>query len=160
MSALSDRIDALVAALASDAALTAWCQTNYGKAHKVFSYMIDLDNPPAEADCPCIQIAPASVVCGNGETRHDRQLIMVCRLVDAEARALPDTNIVEFKGGKNICDFMQLAVSAIAAAGIGNELLARVEAAFGDLTFFPFFMAGMPLSISEDYTLGADRLAL
>jgi len=84
----------------------------------------------------------------------------VCSLYDESFRTYADEAIIEYNGVQNIVDFLQLSIRALASADLGNALLKLLEPAFETIEAFPYFMAGLPLSITEDYVLGVDRLAL
>ena len=85
---------------------------------------------------------------------------MVCCLYDEESFLNPDAGVVEHRGGRRLCEFMELALRALDAAAAGNELLGLIEAELESIESYPFFMAGAPITLTEDYTLSADRLAL
>jgi len=146
-------------ALADDAALTAWAQAAYGRKQRIF-INYDLRNPPGAADCPYVALYPEILRLGTGQTRKLAQLQLELCLYDESLRIYADDSITEYAGVQNIIDFMQLAIRAVQASDLGNALLEMLEPAFETIESFPFFVAGLPLAITEDYVLGADRLAL
>ena len=146
-------------ALADDAALTAWAQAAYGRKHRIF-INYDLRNPPGEADCPYVALYPEILRLGTGQTRKLTQFAMEVCLCDESLRIYADDTVEEHAGVQNIVDFMQHAIRALETIDLGNALLELLEPAFDTIESFPFFSAGLPLAITEDYVLGADRLAL
>jgi hypothetical protein len=152
-------IQAAAQALAADSALTAWAQATYGRPQKVY-INIDLKNPPGQADCPYVILRPATARIGNAQAQKLAQLEMVCCLYDESFRTYAEDAITEYNGVQRLCELIQLAIRALAALDIGNALLNLLEPDFDTIESFPFFMAGLPLAITEDYVLGADRLEL
>ena len=146
-------------ALADNAALTAWAQAAYGRKQRI-KINYDLRNPPGAADCPYVALYPQVMRLGTGQTRKLAQSRMELCLYDESLRIYADDTMTEYAGVQNIIDFMQLAIRAIETTDLGNALLELLEPAFETIESFPFFLAGLPLAITEDYVLGADRLAL
>lgn len=156
---LKTTIEAFKDALTINAGLTDWAQARYGRSHKVY-VNIDTRQPPGESDCPYIMLRPTAARYGRGASQKIINIDMLCCLYDEEFVLDPETNAVEYYGIGNSMDMLDLAVAAIAAVGTGNSLLQDVEAEFETIEFFPFFMAGCPLTLVEPITLGADRLTL
>jgi hypothetical protein len=159
MTPLKNRINTFAQVLAADPGLTAWALSAYGRKPKVF-INIDTEKPPGEEHCPYVLLYPESARFGNAQNEKLSTLTMVCALYDAGFRTYADGDIVEYAGVQNLLDLMQLAVRALAAVDLGNELLSVLEPVFDTIDSFPFFLAGLPLAISGDYVLGSDRLEL
>lgn len=64
MITLSAILDRAAAKLATDAALLAWCQAQFGKAPLIF-IGLDEQNPPGVDQCPCIVLRPTHAVDGD-----------------------------------------------------------------------------------------------
>ena len=152
-------IESFKDALTIDSALTAWSQGAYGRAQKVY-VNIDVRNPPGESDCPYILLRPVSAAYGRGVSQKTLNIELLCCLYDEEFVQDPETNAVEYYGVVNCMQMLDLAVAAIAAVDTGNSLLQDIEAEFETIEFFPFFMAGCPLTMAEPITLGAVRTTL
>lgn len=160
MTQLTDRIDAFKTALATDAALLAWAQGQYGRPHVVHVYGLDERQPPGAADCPYIALQPSVSRTGQAQTRRERQFELLFGIFDEQYADDPVTHVREYRGGRNLCIFIELALQALGAQDVGNELLGEIEAQFESVEFFPIFLAGLPFTLSEDLVLSADRLAL
>ena len=156
---LTPSIRAFAEALAADADLTQWAQATYGRKQKIY-INFDGQNPPGSEDCPYLTLRPEIMRIGNAQTQKMAQFEMVCSLYDESFRTYADEAIIEYNGVQNIVDFLQLSIRALASADLGNALLKLLEPAFETIEAFPYFMAGLPLLITEDYVLGVDRLAL
>jgi hypothetical protein len=152
-------ISAIAAALAADAALSAWSTAAYGRVPKIYISIDDRD-PPGEAESPYILLYPSMARYGRGMTEKMIELQMVACIFDAAFKTYADTEIIEYKGVQNCIEMLDLAVNAIAAVNAGNALLQSVEAEFDTIGAFPFFMAWAPITYVEPLCMGADRLAL
>jgi hypothetical protein len=156
---LKTTIEAFKDALSVNAALTAWAQAAYGRTQKIY-VNIDVRKPPGEEDCPYIMLRPTAARYGRGLSEKTINIEMLCCLYDEEFVQDPETNAVEYFGIGNSMDMLDLAVAAIAAVSTGNALLQDVDAEFETIEFFPFFMAGCPITLVEPITLGAVRTTL
>ena len=152
-------LEAFKDALSQNAAILAWSQAAYGRAHKVY-VGIDSRNPPAEADCPCIRFEPVFCQYGRGVTQKISNFAMWAELYDEEFVQDPETNAVQYLGVQRMMDLLDLAVAALAAVDTGNALLQDIAAEFETVENFPFFIVGAPLTLVEPFTLGSVRTTL
>lgn len=146
-------------ALTANAALSTWCQAIYGRQLTVYVNM-DARNPPGEEQCPYILIRPTAAVYGRGASQKTMMYDLLCVVNDTSEQINAEIGAEEYSGVQAVIDFLDYAVAAIAAADTGNALLQDVQAEFETIEFFPFFMAGCPLTLVEPYPLGAARTTL
>ena len=146
-------------ALSRNAALTAWAHSNYGRAQRVY-VNIDLRNPPGELNCPYALLRPLAATYGRAATQKTMDYELMCCLYDEAWTLDPETNAVEYAGVQRCMDMLDLAVAAIAAVDTGNALLQQISAEFETIEFFPFFMAGAPISLVEPLPISAARTTL
>jgi hypothetical protein len=146
-------------ALTASSALSTWCQAIYGRQLTVYVNM-DARNPPGEADCPYILIRPVAAIYGRGARDKTMQYDLLCCVNDETEQINAEIGAEEYSGVQAVIDFLDLAVAAIAATDTGNALLQDIQAEFETIEFFPFFMAGCPLTLVEPFPLGATRTTL
>lgn len=146
-------------ALSRNAALTAWAHAAYGKAQRVY-VNIDMRNPPGELNCPYVLLRPLMASYGRAATQKTMDYELMCSIYDENWTLDPETNAVEYAGVQRCMDMLDLVVAAIAAVNTGNALLQQISAEFETIEFFPFFMAGCPISLVEPLTISADRTTL
>jgi hypothetical protein len=156
---LKTTLEAFKDALTGNAALATWCQAIYGRQVNVYVNR-DMRNPPGEAECPYILIQPVAAYYGRGATTKTMQFDMVCCVNDDTEQINAEIGAKEYSGVQAVIDLLDLAVAAIAAVDTGNALLQDIQAEFETIEFFPFFMAGAPISLVEPLPLGADRVTL
>lgn len=152
-------MDAVSAALAADEDLASWADDNYAATLKVFVSR-DLQDPPAEADMPCLIVYPISKRVGRFETSKEHGVLVEAWLKDASVRDRDGyANIVEYTGSANIEALRKLAETAVAGVDTGNVIMATVEVEYDTVSMFPLFFAIMALTfIDESVPMGADRL--
>ena len=167
MLSLSTHINSLAEALATNAAILSFANTNYGKLHKIY-VNLDLRNPPAEADCPYIAFYPQLQSYGRESREQMIEIEVVCCLHDtalithfcpppADHTQIP--NLVEYAGVRRLENFRRTVEKAIAAVAIGNAAISAGESDYETIDFFPFFMVGQRFTIIDHLCIGEDPLA-
>lgn len=145
-------------AILGDTATQTWCNTNYGRVHKVYG-SIDTREPPAEDQYPIVHIFPITMSGGYDLDRAEYELGVVCGINDSALKTGLDDNAVEYQGVGNIETFRQKVEAAIAAAIPANYFLSEMSADYEVIEFFPFFIVGMRCVITKDYFQGDSPFA-
>jgi hypothetical protein len=151
-------LNALVNAIATDADLTAWCNTTYGRQHKVF-VNIDKRNPPGEEDCPFVIIFPIQKRVGRGGVGQKLHGFEAdCCIYNEDSGTPTEPNVLWCTGVTEIEAFRKKVETAIANINISNILLETIDIEYEVIESFPFLWAGMTLIITETVTIGSDPL--
>lgn len=156
-------VELLVDALIADAAILAWCNTNYSTPHTIYKG-IDLRKPPPETDYPIIHIWPISKMEGYSLPEQTHSFGVVCGIYDTTQSSDTDTNLVtvkKYKGLANIEAFRKLAEDAVTAeidSNTNTNLLHidTLDISYETIESFPFFLAVNIYSCNEDYSQGDD----
>ncbi len=145
----------LATAISTNAALSAWCNTTYGHAHKVY-VNLDHRNPPGDADCPFVVLYPISKSAGMGTSVKRHTFEVDCCIYDDTTRTTGQ--VLEYNAIRRVEEFRKLIETAIASADTGDGLIETVEIEYSVVEAFPFAWAGMVIEINENFTMGADPL--
>lgn len=143
--------------LALNAGLLAWSKVTYGQDHKVY-INIDRRNPPGEDDCPYVVIYPITKNVGSAESAKKHGLEMVCCIHDDASRTHAETNVTEYEGVQNIETFRKKVEGILDDTDLGDAFIETVDIEYDTIEMFPFMMAGMVVSIHEDWSFGDDPL--
>lgn len=149
--------DALSAAIAADAALTAWCQTNYANDPTVFVGM-DARNPPSVEKMPAVIVYPVSKSVGLARPQKDHEMVVDCWLHDSGMRErIGFSNIIEYAGIHNVEEMRKLVETVAAGLSDGETYLADAAIEYDVIEQFPIFSAAMLLTYQEESVpMGAD----
>lgn len=138
---LAETMAAIRDAIKADQAVTAWCQQNYGRQHKVY-VGIDEENPPAEADYPLVAVIPAGHKWGLKSRLEEARLIIVCGIVQSAVDIAG--NVIELRGIQEIETFRRLVEERLLKAGL---LMADSAAESHSGYFFPVFASETGITI-------------
>lgn len=142
-------------ALAQDSAISSWCLATYGRTHTLY-INLDINNPPAESNCPYFVLYPDAKTAGPQSARKNHRMVMVCCLNDDSSETNPETNVVEYKGVKRLEVLRKKGEDALAAADIGRAVIDVVDIEYDTIESFPFMMAGTMVDVGESHLLGGD----
>ena len=143
--------------IALNADLGAWSDVTYGRTHEVF-INIDRRNPPGEDDCPYVVLYPISKNVGSGEGVKRHGFEIICCINDDSSRTHAEANITEYEGVQNIETFRKKVETIIDAADLSGAFVETVDIEYETIEMFPFMMAGMVISVHEDWSFGEDPL--
>jgi len=145
-------------AVHDNSALSAWCTTNYGRAHKVY-IGVDTRKPPDNSAYPLVHVFPMTKSAGGGN--QDLIVGLTCGIYDADTRTVTGyTRVVEFEGVQNIEAFRKLVETAALTAVLDNGYwFADLDIVYETVEFFPFFLAGMQLTVRGDIAFPSDQFA-
>ena len=154
-------INTILAALADDiaknAGLKTWANTNYSQNHKVF-INIDRRNPPGESDCPYVVLYPISKNVGSGEGVKRHGFEIICCINDDSSRTHAEANVTEYAGVQDIETFRKMVETIIDGTDLGGAFMETVDIEYETIEMFPFMMAGMVVSVREDWSFSDDPL--
>jgi len=143
-------------AVHDDSDLQSWCASNYSRNHKVY-VGVDTRRPPAEDQYPLVYLYPVAKRGGYGLGTQDHVIGAACGLADEDTRAVSGkTNLVELAGVQHLRTFRKYVDAAILGAELGDLTAGSVEIAFETLDFFPFFLATMEFTFTNEYAQGDD----
>lgn len=152
-------VDTISEAIAQDSDIATWCQTNYGGGQTVY-VNIDERNLPGASGCPYIALWPASKHVGRAVIKKNHVVEIACCIHDDNSRTHGEIdNIVEFTGVANIEALRKLIETSVAEIDFGKPYLADVDIEYDTITSFPFFYAGMMITIIETVVIGGDHLS-
>ena len=143
--------------IALNADLGAWSTVTYGRTHEVF-INIDRRNPPGEDNCPYVVLYPISKNVGSGESVKRHGFEIICCVNDDSSRTHAETNVTEYEGVQNIETFRKKVETIIDGTDIGGAFVETVDIEYETIEMFPFMMAGMVVSIHEDWSFGDNPL--
>lgn len=143
--------------IALDAELDAWCMDTYGRNCKVL-VNYDTRNPPGESDCPFVAIYPGAKRAGQAVAVKEHVIDIGCCIHDEASVVHPETNMTEYKGVQRIEVMRKYVEDAVAGTSMGNALVAAVDIEYDTIDMFPFMVAAMAVTITEDVTIGSDAL--
>jgi len=147
-------MDAVRNAVHDDAATQSWCTTNYSRKHKVY-VGVDARKPPAEADYPIVHIFPLGKSVGYDLDQQSHVISVTCGVnTTATVTVTGKVNIIEMQGIAHIEAFRKLVESAIVAVIPSNCQIATLEIEYETIEFYPFFLANMEFTITEEYYQG------
>lgn len=135
-------------AVANDAAIAAWCTTNYGQAHKVY-VGVDTRNPPASSNYPLVHIFPLAKSAGYELESEPHVIGVNCGIYDDDSTTTG--KITEMEGVGNLEAFRKLVETALLGAVASPQRIERIEIEYETIEFFPFFLCGMEVVVSDDY---------
>jgi len=146
-------------AVHDDSDTQTWCTANYSRNHKVY-VGLDTREPPAEDQYPLVYIYPVVERAGYDLDSQDLVIGATCGIVDDDTRTVAGkTNAVELAGVQNIETFRKYVETAIVGAELGDLMISTVEIAYETIDFFPFFIATMEFTFTDDYAQGDDPFA-
>jgi len=90
MSDVNTLLTSIRDAIAGDAATKVWTQATYTKDHTLF-VGVDINTPPAEADCPCVVLAPVEKVGGEEQDTIGHQFNVSCEIFDESMTTVTST---------------------------------------------------------------------
>lgn len=173
--------NALTAAVAGDSALETWCQAKYGQSVSVYVGM-DMRNPPGEDDYPLVHIVASGKVAGQSLAAIDHRFSVVCGVHDTRSESSTDawtdhagdiwvdeggdvwvdheTNagIVQSYGVTYVEELRALVQTAITGAVPAGCWVERIEVDYESVEMYPFFLAGMEITVSQPVYQGGDPL--
>ena len=147
-------LSAIKTAIADDADVKAWTQDVYKKDHMVF-LGTDRRQEPDEDKYPLVGIFPVSKECGYDATIYAHEIDVVCGVHDDDMVDTGVSNLIEYAGIERIEIFRKKVENAIASTNI-EGIITMLRIAYEAIEFFPFFLAGMTIRISEYVSLGDD----
>jgi len=152
-----DLIDDYKEAIVTNGSLLSWVGTTYNTVPTVY---VDIDsrNPPGEDECPFCIIRPESKKVGNGITRKEHILSVMCCVYDSSERSQYQDNIEEYSSIKNLETFRQYVQDAITAVDISNALVSEIDISYETFETFPFLVSDMILKVIENTPMGGDFL--
>lgn len=139
-------------AVADDAAVKAWCQSNYSQDHKVY-VGVDTRKPPGADDYPLVHLYPVSKAEGYSITRQGIIIGATCGIHDSTMLSTGKANVVEYRGVSYIDELRNLIRAAILSVDYG-AYDPDINTEFETIDFFPFFLANMEITFSGEYTQG------
>jgi len=148
-------LDTLADAIASNATLSAWATTTYGKAHKVFINM-DQHAPPEASDAPFVVIYKQSKTEGQGVDPRSHGIGVRCAVNDSTKATPTHTNQTEYNGGSRLETMRRYTRNAVTGASMGNCTVDSIATEYGPLENFPWFVCDMSITILEDALIGVD----
>ncbi len=150
-------IAAIRDALATDVALTAWCNTNYGQPQSIF-VGVDQRKPPNEDDYPCIHLFPLSKASGYDLTEEANGVGLTCGVVnEAETSGLND-KITQLESIPDLETYRGMIIG-IVGANVSGGFIDRVTTTYNTIEFFPFALATMQIQITNPYAMGDDPIS-
>jgi hypothetical protein len=144
-------------AVQADATLLAWCQANYSKAHTVYKGM-DVRQPPPEAHYPIVHLFPVSKALGYGLEKQEHVIAITCGVYDADLDSSTSGGVTlyEYDGIDNLEAMRKLVEAAVKAVVPAGGLIEAMRIEYETIEFFPFLLASMELTISDEYYQGQD----
>ena len=152
-------INDLVEAIAGDSVIETWCQAQYGKSVQVFTY-VDLRNPPAADDCPCVCVTPVEKQYPGRE--YADAVDMTCIVHDRSTRTHDGyDNILEYVGTRNVEALRKLVLSVLAdlVAATDASRIDQVSVDYDTISMFPFMLASQAAAVVTPYTVGSGNPA-
>lgn len=146
-------INAIRDAVKDNAAVSAWCTTNYSVAHNVYKG-VDTRQPPASSSYPLVHIFPVAKSLGYGLESEDHIIGVTVGLYDATQTTTG--TLIEMEGIDNLEAFRKLVETAIVGAVSSPRFIESIEVEYETIEFFPFFLANMEIHISDRYSGGDD----
>jgi hypothetical protein len=137
-------IEQIRTALADDAAITAWCTEQFGKAQTVFIDVDEQHPPDPASDYPAIVVLGLGQVRGDSQREISWELEIGVGVVNEEIVSAGNTRIMT--GFCQAETLRELAEDAIYRAGIGG-VTTRAES--GSASFFPLFISGSVIPITQ-----------
>jgi hypothetical protein len=142
--------------LAASAEIALWAVDAYGRTHKVY-VGIDMRNPPAVGDYPCLSLAMLGKTAGLAADQIEHSIGITCGIYDEAVATNLDANSIEYAGVQHIEEYRKLvetaAVVCVAALGLR---LTELKITFAPIELFPYFLCDMELTIVEDTEFGSD----
>ncbi len=145
-------------AVADNANIKTWAQTNYTKDHYVF-INFDVRNPPEENNCPFVAIYPIHKSVGNTKAVQSHSFEIVCCISQTATATRSKTNLLEYTGFGELEEFRKLVETVIAGVNISNSDLSEINIEYEAIEMFPLFMCGMTVTITNHVTIGSDYLS-
>lgn len=142
-------------AINSDAAVTAWCQTNYSVDPAIY-LGIDQENPPDESEYPLIAVFPWSKE--SGTVREDEGFGVGLLVGVFDENRTKSGNLVEYIGIQKIIELRRLVITAAAGADFDGGMVTTVDVEYEPVEMFPLFLASNNLSIDRPYAFREERL--
>lgn len=150
---ISTLINSMRDAVSGNAALSAWCTTNYSQTHKVY-IGVDTRKPPASSDYPVVHIFPLGKSMGYELEAENHVIGVNVGVYDDDSTTTG--NVIEMEGVANLEAFRKLVETAFIGAVTSPQRIERIEAEYESLEFFPFFLCGMEVHVSDEYFGGND----
>ena len=144
-------------AIRDNAALKAWCTTNYGRNPYVYDGL-DPDDPPPQANYPFVALLPDSRATGDAREDEETGLILFMGIADATKTVDTAKRTVVYKGVANCIAFRRLVIAAAAAASLDDGYIAETGAEYDTLLEFPLFHITQTLVVRRPYQVRDDRV--
>lgn len=145
-------------AVATDASLASWCNTTYGREHRVFK-RIDRRNPPGQNDCPFVVIRPIGKSSGERRERKSHSVKVDVCVFDASND--PDDalyGVDSYQAESDLELFRQKVLTSVRAADRGQCEIDEVDVVYDSIEAYPFVHADMVLDFGEAWMTGVDPL--
>ena len=152
---INSLIDSLVNSIATDTALTAWCNSTYNKAHTVF-VSFDERVLPGESDCPFVVVYPVQKQVGQSRGVKSHHVEIDCCIFDESLRTFTPGNITGYAGVQRIEQFRKLVETAVTSTSLTNCLFDGLDVEYDVISQFPFHQCGMLFEINEKSRVGTD----
>lgn len=157
--------DALVAAVATDAALSAWCNSQHGREVTVFDGIDRMQLPDqgdsasgSVGDYPFVAIDLPEKSQGGASEEETVIASVFCAILDAspyEDSAL--SNVKRLPGVAKRDEFRALVLAAIVGADVDNGHVQTVESVNLPVDYFPEFAVDMAVTIARPYAFRENR---
>jgi hypothetical protein len=141
-------------AVKDNAALLAWCASEYESDLTVF-VGLDEGNPPGESDCPFVAFFPDRFGIGQERAEHEHGFGMLFGILN-ETKSETE-NVVEYRGVYDLSDFWELLWNALVAEFSEEVALSAADAELEPIDLFPLFLGAVDVTLEVTQTLGAAR---
>ena len=148
-------LDAIRDAIHDDAAVLAWCDAAYTRAHRVF-VGVDARHPPDENMYPLVHVFPVSKTGGYEVVTQGHQVAVTCGIYEAADRETSKDYVTEKLGVSYLEAFRKLVETAVVGCDISDHRIDRMEVEYETLEYFPFFLCNMTFTIVWDFAQGDD----
>lgn len=142
-------------AVYDNAALSAWCTSAYGQAHKVY-VGVDTRNPPASSAYPLIHLFPLTKTAGGGN--QSISIGATCGIYDANTLTVAGrTRAIELRGVSYLEAFRKLVETAALTAALDDGYwFDRIEMTYETVEYFPYFLAAMEIVVLGELAFTED----
>ena len=134
-----------------------WCVLTYGREHTVYTG-IDPRKPPGESEYPLVAIFPDSKIVGHDISRKGHSVGIVCGVYDDTMSSLLQDGVepTGYVGVTNLETFRKLVETATLSELSGTLVVDRLEIQYETVESFPFLLASMLWTITEEIFIGDD----
>ena len=148
-------IDTLAAAIYDNAALAAWCVTNYGQRHRVYKGIDEENLPDPQTDYPAVNVEFDEKTEGYGIEERVHEVFIAGGLYDADVKSQAREFLYEYEFTANLATFAR-SVKDIVKTALPTLEIAKLILLYDRTTYFPMVKFEMYITFNEQYCQGDD----